>query len=112
MTERSGVRRESREAGDGGMCGCRSLTHTVGPQKRTQHCEVMTVVVCHSVVSDSFAILWTVDHQAPLSMGFPRQEYWSELPFLSPGDLLHPGTEPESPALAGRFFASEPPGKP
>ena len=39
--------------------------------------------------------------QAPLSMGFPRQEYWSGLPFLSPGDLPHPGIEPRSPALAG-----------
>ena len=49
---------------------------------------------------------------APLSMGFSRQEYWSELPLLSPGDLPHPGTESASPALAGGFFASEPPGKP
>ena len=38
-----------------------------------------------------FVTLWTVAHQAPLSMGFFRQEYWSELPFLSPGDLLNPG---------------------
>ena len=43
-------------------------------------------------------------HQAPLSMGFPRQECWSELPFPSPGDLPDPGIEPTSPALAGRFF--------
>ena len=42
---------------------------------------------------------WTVAPQAPLSMGFPRQEYWSGLPFPSPGDLPDPGTEPESPAL-------------
>ena len=47
--------------------------------------------------------------QAPLSMGFPRQEYWSGLPFLSPGDLPHPGIEPRSPALAGGFFTTEPP---
>ena len=45
-------------------------------------------------------------------MGFPRQEYWSGLPFPSPGDLPHPGIEPESPALAGGFFTAEPPGKP
>ena len=50
------------------------------------------------VVSDS-AIPWTVAHQAPLSMGFPRQEYWSGLPFPSPGDLPNPGIKPLSPAL-------------
>ena len=48
----------------------------------------------------------------PLSMGFPRQEYWSGLPFSSPGDLPNPGIEPLSPMLAGRFFTTEPPGKP
>ena len=50
--------------------------------------------------------------QAPLSTGFPRQEYWSGLPFPSPGDLSDPGTEPTSPVLAGGFFTTEPPGKP
>ena len=45
-------------------------------------------------------------------MGFPRQEHWSELPCPSPGDLPHPGTGPRSPALAGGFFTTEPPGKP
>ena len=58
---------------------------------------------------------WTVACQAPLTMGFPRQEYWSGLPFPSSGDLLDPGIEPMSPAsptLAGRFFTTEPPGKP
>ena len=55
---------------------------------------------------------WTVAHQAPLSMRFSRQEYWSGLPFLSPGDLTNPGMEPTSRALAGRFFTTEPPGKP
>ena len=44
-------------------------------------------------------------------MGSPRQEYWSGLPFPSPGDLPDPVTEPTSPALAGRFFTTEPPGK-
>ena len=52
-----------------------------------------------TVVSDSFATPWTVAHQAPLSMGFPRQDYWSGLPFPSPGDLPNPGIEPVSPAL-------------
>ena len=50
--------------------------------------------------------------QAPLSMGFSRQEYWSGLPLHSPGDLPNPGIKPASPALAGRFFTTEPPGKP
>ena len=53
-----------------------------------------------------------VAHQAPLSMGFPRQEYWNGLPFLSPRDLPDPGIEPGSPALAGGFFTSKPQGKP
>ena len=55
---------------------------------------------------------WTVACQAPLSMGFPRQEYWSRLPFPSPGDLPGPGMEHASPALAGGFFTAEPSGKP
>ena len=59
-------------------------------------------------MSDSFATLWTVARQVPPSMGFSRQEYWSGLPFLSPEDLPDPGIEPESPALAGRFFTTEP----
>ena len=63
-------------------------------------------------MSDSFATPWTVAHQAPLSMGFPRQEYWSGLPFLSPGGLPRSGIEPTSPALAGSFFTTEQPEKP
>ena len=47
-----------------------------------------------------FVTPWTIAHHAPLSMGFSRQEYWSGLPFPSPGDLPNPGTEPKSPALA------------
>ena len=61
-----------------------------------------------------FATPWTIACQAPLSMGFSRQEYWSGLPFPAPGDLPNPGIEPTSPvspALAGRFFTTEPPGK-
>ena len=54
---------------------------------------------------------WTVAHQAPLYMGFSRQEFWSRLPFPSPGELSDPGIEPTSPALAGRFFTLTPPGK-
>ena len=58
-------------------------------------------------MSDSFATPWTLAHQAPLSMGFSRQEYWSGLPCPPPGDLPYPGIKPASlmsPALAGRFF--------
>ena len=55
---------------------------------------------------------WTVAYQAPLSMGFSRQEYWSELPFPSPRDLPEPGIEPGSPALQADSLHCEPPGKP
>ena len=51
-------------------------------------------------MSDPFATPWTVACQAPLSMGFPRQEHWRGLPFPSPGDLPDPGIELTSPALA------------
>jgi len=50
--------------------------------------------------------------QAPVSMEFSRQEYWSGLPFPPPGDLPDPGIKPTSPALTGRFFTTEPPGNP
>ena len=62
-----------------------------------------------SVVSDSFVTPWTVTHQAPPSLGFSRQEYWSGLPFPSPGDLANPGIEPRSPALQADALTSEPP---
>ena len=58
-----------------------------------------------------FVTPWTVAHQAPLSMGFSRQEYWSGLPFPSPGDLPNPGIEPGSPALQADALSPEPPGK-
>ena len=54
----------------------------------------------------------TIAPQAPLSMGFSKQEYWSGLSFPSLGHLPDPGIEPVSPAWAGRFFTTEPPGKP
>ena len=59
-----------------------------------------------------FATPWTVARQAPMSLEFPRQEYWSGLPFPSAGDLSNPGIEPVSPTLAGGFFTTAPPGKP
>ena len=54
---------------------------------------------------------WTVAHPASLSMGFPRQEDWTGVPFPSRGDLPNPGIEPMSPELAGGFFTTESPGK-
>jgi len=60
-------------------------------------------------MSNCFKTPWIVAHQALLSMGFPRQEYWSDLPSPSPEDLSDPGIEPTSSALAGRFFTTEPP---
>ena len=58
-----------------------------------------------------FVTIWTVAYQAPPSMGFSRQEYWSGVPFPSPGDLPDPGIEPGSPALQADALPSEPPGK-
>ena len=63
-------------------------------------------------MSDSFAIPCTVARQAALFMGIPRQEYWTGLPFSSPGDSPDPGIEPVYPGLAGGFFTTEPTGKP
>ena len=68
-----------------------------------------------SDVSSSFATPWTVAHQVPLSVGSSHQEYWSGLPLPSPGDLPNTGikpTPPVAPASAGKFFTTEPPGKP
>ena len=59
-----------------------------------------------------FATPWTAACQVPLSIGFSRQEYWNGLLFPPPGDLPNPGMESASPALAGGFFTTEPPGKP
>ena len=59
-----------------------------------------------------FATPWTVAYQAPPTIEFSRQEYWSGVPFPSPGDLPDPGIEPRSPALQTDTLPSEPPGKP
>ena len=100
------------------------LIHTGVRQKRTQHCETITLqflkirvtnenplystgcvlTCCHVQL---FLTPWNAAHQAPLFMEFSRQEHWSELPFLTPDDLPDPGIKPEflvSPALAGGFF--------
>ena len=70
------------------------------------------LMLSRQVMSDSFVTPWTIACQAPLSMGFPRQEYWSRLPFPFSGDLPDPEIKPASPALAGEFFTTEPLRKP
>ena len=78
----------------GGLCKCVCM------------CESTCMLSCFSGVQ-LFATLWIVAHQAPLSIGFSRQEYWNGLPCPPPGDLLNQGIKPASltsPALAGRFF--------
>ena len=71
------------------------------------HC----VCVCMVSYVQLFATPWTAVHQAPLCMEFSREKYWSGLPLPAPGDLPNPGIEAMSPALAGGFFTTEPPGK-
>ena len=72
-----------------------------GIERRCGHAQLLShVQLCTT--------LWTVARQAPLSMGFSRQEYSSELPCPPPGDLPDTGIEPVSPALAGGFFTTEP----
>ena len=77
---------------------------------------IYLVYVCVCVLSRVwlFATPWTIAYWAPLSMGLPKQEYWSGVPFPSPGDLPDPGSEPKSlasPASAGGFITTAPPGK-
>ena len=70
------------------------------------------VVVLVTKLCPTLATPWTVACQAPLSMGFSWQEYWSGLSFPSPGDLLDPGIKLTSSALSGGFLTAEPAGKP
>ena len=88
-------------------------TETQG--KMLNHLPKFTQLMCVLRGVWLFVTPWTVACQAPLSIGFPRQEYWSRLSFPTPGDLRDPGIEHVSltpPALAGRFFTTMPPGKP
>ena len=82
------------------------MTH-LALQSSPSYCFGPTRSVSRSVVSDS-ATPWTVAHQAPLSMGFSRQEYWSGWPCPPPGDLPDPGMEPRSPALQADSLPFEP----
>ena len=71
----------------------------------------LLLLFSRTVVPSSFETLWTVACPAPLCMGSSWQECWRGLPFPSPRNLPYPGIEPMSPALAGGFFTTEPPGK-
>ena len=81
-----------------------------------KHCESRLLYLsCGGLVAKSWQTLvtsWTVARQAPLSMGFSRQEYWNGLPFPPPGDLPDPGMEPGSPALQEDFLLTELRGEP
>ena len=86
----------------GGGCGA-PRPMASGNQQRAQvswaSLPFVLLLFSHSAMSNSFATPWTVACWVPLSMGFPRQEYWYGLPFPTPGDLPNPGVEPRSPAL-------------
>ena len=83
-------------------------------QKRKKMAEMVNLLLCMVVVGGlvaqscpSLEIPWTIAHQSPLSMGFSRWEYWSDLPFPSPGDLPDPGIKPRSPALQADSLLTE-----
>ena len=87
-------------------CTLFSLCPMINMKRNNEFAHVSCLVfavVCHVLTRFTYVWLfvtpWTVAHQAPLSMGFSRQEYWSGLPFPSPGDLLEQGMEPMSPVL-------------
>ena len=91
------------------------LVCNIYPSTREQTVSCTDSVTSGSLVTKScpiLAITWTVACQAPLSMRFSRQEYWSGLPFPSPGDLPNPGIKPRSPALQADSFPTELQGKP
>ena len=71
---------------------------------------ILFIFFCYLVARSSYSFVtpWISAHQAPLSVGFLRQEYWSGLSFPSPEDLLNPGMEPTFPALTDGFFTTEP----
>ena len=95
-------------------CLLQTLTcsEVTSPSYRLFKIIIIIVVVVESISCVRFFVTpWTVACQAPLSMGFPRQEYWSGLPFPSPGDLPDPGIKPGSPALQADSLPPELPGK-
>ena len=95
-----------------------NVVHLILELKASQHLscimmwDIILYLVAQSLASVQLSVTpWTVANQASLSMGFSRQEYWSGVPCPPPGDLPDPGIESRSPALAGGFFTSKPPGK-
>ena len=82
-------------------------SHIFGLLRLKYYCCSLGAKSCLTLVT-----LWTGVLQAPLSIAFQRQEYWSGLPFPSPGDLPDPGIKPATPVLAGGFFTTEPPEEP
>ena len=95
-----------------GLPHCRRILYHLSHQGSLQWCVVVVVGGLVAKSCPTLATPWTVACQAPLFMGFSRQEYWSGLPFRSPGDLPNPRIEPESPALQADSLLSEPLGKP
>ena len=83
-----------------------------GSLESSVNCLLLTLKVLVTQCVRLFVTLWTVASQAPLSMKFSMHEYWSRLPFPSPGDLPNPGIEPRSSALQSDSLPSETPGKP
>ena len=92
------------------------LSHACGwlhtPYSTSIHSWIACVHVQMQRRAQLFVTPWTVTHQAPLSMGFPRQEYWSGLWFTSPGDLPYSGMEPTVSCISCRFLTTKSPGKP
>ena len=88
-----------------GLPDCRRILYQLSHKGSLKKVKLLSYV-------QLFATPWNITYQAPSSMGFSRQEYWSVLLFPSPGDLLNPGFEPGSPTLQADTLLSEPPGKP
>ena len=88
-----------------GTRGSPVFTHSASTESVwDEHCKVKVKSLSRFRL---YATLWTVAHHSPPSMGFSRQEYWSRLPYLPPGDLPDPGIEPRSPALQADSLLSE-----
>ena len=92
----------------------RAMIFSQVPSKKFYCLVALNMLCCAQLLSDAqlFAILWTVVHQTPLSVGFSRQEYWSGLSFFSSGDLPDAGIKPRYPMLQTDSLPAEPPGKP
>ena len=114
---RGGVRRQSSSYKLKLSTRCSVTTKTGGMEwevggRFKREGDICTLLFSCSIVSNSSVTPWTVACQAPLCMGFSRQEYWSWLPFPSPGDILDPGIKSTSPALAAGYFTTQLPGRP